>query len=151
MTIHQKLIAFALPPLWIPLFFLSAVSSFRADPVLADMSTGEMVLILLVLGLLVGYGAMLAFGLPLHLLLKWRGWQSLAAYATAGFLTGALLRALAIGLIWLDYGLAVNDPGASIVAAELTEKPIILLTAGLAGLLVFSSFRMLIRRRAATT
>lgn len=133
-------IAFLVAPLLAPLCF-TAYSVIRApaNPVLAEMSTAEIVATSLAVTVPTAYIAMFVVGLPVHLILTKQGLGPTVHYAVSGFCTGVILRCISIATTWFSFALQ-NHLGAGIVGKELRDaffhEPIRLLAPGLVGLFV---------------
>ncbi|WP_180573300.1 hypothetical protein [Agrobacterium vitis] len=133
-------IAFLVAPLWAPLCFTGySVIRAPADPILAEMSTTEVVATSLAVTVPMAYIAMLVVGLPVHLILSTRRYRRAVHYAVSGFCTGVILRCIGIATTWFSFAIQ-NHLEAGIVCKELSDaffhEPIRLLAPGLVSLFV---------------
>ncbi|MCF1468980.1 hypothetical protein FS764_18925 [Agrobacterium vitis] len=133
-------IAFLVAPLWAPLcFFGYSVISAPADPILAEMSTAEIVATCLVVAVPTAYIAMFVVGLPVHLIPSKQGLRRAVHYAVSGFCTGVVLRCIGLATTLFSFA-RQNNRGAGIVGKELSDaffhEPLRSLAPGLVGLFI---------------
>lgn len=137
-------LAASVAPLWTPAgLLLLCAWDLRADPILAGTDPLRITGMVALVGLLLGFAAMLVVGLPLHALLRTRRITEGVAYALAAALVGVVLRCLGIAASALPLA---SRKGANLASAGLAllgaavGRPDLLLWAGLLGALVGVTF-----------
>ncbi|KLJ01075.1 hypothetical protein [Luteimonas sp. FCS-9] len=144
----RTLVAIAIAPLWAAAFAAVYAGLFFpvSDPILGQLGRGQRMAMGAVIGLALGYAAMVLIGLPAHALLRRR--VATSTYALVWFALALVLWAVVHVAGFLGYG-----PGYAIayLFETIVERPVVPLSFGLCWALVAVTFRVLVDRSPGAT
>lgn len=139
---RRIVIASLMAPLWAP-FAGAVIAAFFWHPSdLGNVDPGTWILMAAMFGALYGYAAILAVGLPAHILLQRWGHRSVWAYLTTFFVCELIIWA---AVYTASY--ASNGPGValSILAGTIVDHPARPIFFGLVGAAIGVTFWMIAR------
>lgn len=131
-------IGLLIAPLWAPALMAVYAALLASPPdLLKDLDRGSWIGLAVILGTLLGYAAVLAIGLPAHLVLQRRNRRSVWAYLITWFAGAVAAWSIVFILSFARYELGFSF---SYLAETIVHRPYVPLAIGLLGALMGASF-----------
>lgn len=136
-------IALLIAPLWAPAVLLLYAAFFSSPPdFMADVGRGSWIGMAVALGAVLGYLAVLAIGLPTHLMLRSRDWRSAGAYLATWFVLAVAIWAIAFVAGFARSGLGFSF---SYLADTVVHRPYVPLSIGIVWAVTGATFWAIVR------